>query len=137
MMAQTWILVPPKMHMKFKKYCMFQNMLAILCGWAWNEKLQEEAMVLHLGDACCKSFKNFRKNKKMKGVKEHIMCLHPIWIHKSFVLTTQMEVGEELILDRRGNIQDSHVFLILIHHIQCAKFMFSNPKWQLLSKFMV
>jgi hypothetical protein len=70
--------------------CMFQNMLAILCGWAWNEKLQEEALVLHLGDACCKSFKNFRKNKKMKGVKEHIMflTLHPIWIHKSFVLTT-------------------------------------------------
>jgi hypothetical protein len=21
------------------KNCMFQNMLAILCGWAWNEKL--------------------------------------------------------------------------------------------------
>ncbi len=105
---------------------MFQNMLAILCGWAWNEKLQQESMELHLGDACCKSFKNFRKNKKMKGVKGQFMflTLHPIWIHKSFVLTTYIEVGEELTLDRRGNIQDSHVFLILIHHIHCANSCF-------------
>jgi len=91
---------------EIQKNCMFQNMLAILCGWAWNEKLQEESMELHLGDGCCKSFKNFRKNKKMKGVKGQIvfLTLHPIWIHKSFVLTTYIEVGEELILDRRGNI---------------------------------
>jgi hypothetical protein len=29
---------------EIQKNCMFQNMLAILCGWAWNEKLQEKAM---------------------------------------------------------------------------------------------
>ncbi len=105
MMAQTWILVPPKMHMKFKKIASFKICWPS-CGWAWNEKLIEEAMELHPGDACCKSFKNFRNNKKMKGVEGHIifLTLHPIWIHKSFVLTTWMEVGDELILDNSGNI---------------------------------
>lgn len=70
---------------EIQKNCMFQNMLAILCGWTWNEKLQEEAMELHLGDACCKSFENFRKNKNMKGVKRAYHVFDP-----SFNLDSQV-----------------------------------------------
>lgn len=54
-----------------------------------------------------------RKNKKMKGAQGPIvsLTLHPTWIDKSYVLTTYMKAGKELLQDKSGNIQDTHAFL--------------------------
>jgi hypothetical protein len=35
-----------------------------MSGWAWNKELEEEAIELHLGDACCKSFENFQEEQE-------------------------------------------------------------------------
>ncbi len=39
------------------------------------------------------------------------LTLHPTWIDKSYVLTTYMKAGKELLQDKSGNIQDTHAFL--------------------------
>ncbi len=35
-----------------------------MSGWAWNKELEEEAIELHLGAACCKSFENFQEEQE-------------------------------------------------------------------------